>query len=162
MTRPLRFSRPLNARAGLAALLVIPGILCSIVVRGGVLPPGCSTDTTLCLSGGRFQVSATWTGSGGTPTAGHAVLLTPETGYFWFLESGNVEVAVKVLNGCSVNDRYWVFAAGLTNVLVNWEVLDTQTGVSFTQVNPQGTPFAPVQATTAFPTACPLRFPFST
>ena len=35
------------------------------------------------------------------------------------------------------------------------QVLDTQTGVSYTQVNPQGQSFAPVQATNAFPTSCP-------
>lgn len=109
----------------------------------------------LCLSGARFQVSANWTRPDGTSGAGTAVPLTDDSGYFWFFDPTNTEMVVKVLNGCAINNAYWVFAAGLTNVLVNWQVLDTQTGVSYTQVNPQGTPFAPVQATSAFPTSCP-------
>jgi hypothetical protein len=109
----------------------------------------------LCLNGGRFQVNANWTNPDGTNGAGTAVSLTDDSGYFWFFNAANIEIVVKVLNGCAINNAYWVFAAGLTNVQVNWQVLDTQTGVSFTQVNPQGTAFAPIQSTTAFPTSCP-------
>jgi PKD repeat protein len=109
----------------------------------------------LCLNGGRFQVSATWTTSTGQTGSGTAVPLTDASGYFWFFDPTNTEMVVKVLNGCAINNAYWVFAAGLTNVQVNWQVFDTKTGISFTQVNPQGTAFAPVQATNAFPTSCP-------
>ena len=49
----------------------------------------------------------------------------------------------------------WSLVSGLTNVEVNWQVVDTKTGVSYVQVNPQGTAFAPIQATNAFPTSCP-------
>ncbi|HXM78695.1 MAG TPA: hypothetical protein VOA00_05615, partial [Thermoanaerobaculia bacterium] len=65
-----------------------------------------------------------------------------------------VEVVVKVLNGCGVNSRYWTFAGGLTDVNVILTVTDTQTGVVQTYVNPQGTPFEPIQDTSAFAT-CP-------
>ena len=109
----------------------------------------------LCLGNGRFQVNANWTKPDGTSGAATAVPLTADSGYFWFFDPTNTEMVVKVLNGCAINNAYWVFAAGLTNVQVNWQVLDTQTGVSFTEVNPQGTAFAPVQATNAFPTSCP-------
>ena len=126
----------------------------SVVVSAGTgaCQPGAGV---LCLNGGRFQVNANWTRPDGSTGSGTAVPLTDDSGYFWFFDPTNTEMVVKVLNGCAIDNAYWVFAAGLTNVLVNWEVLDTQTGVSFTQVNPQGTPFAPVQATTAFPTSCP-------
>ena len=63
---------------------------------------------TLYLGGGRFRVTADWqtsTASG----SGTAVTLTPDSGYFWFFDPGNVEVVVKVLNGCGVNSRYWLF-----------------------------------------------------
>lgn len=109
----------------------------------------------LCLVGGRFQVNANWTTPDGSSGAGTAVPLTDGSGYFWFFDPTNTEMVVKVLSGCAINNAYWVFAAGLTNVQVNWQVLDTKTGVSYTQVNTQGTPFAPVQATSAFPTSCP-------
>ena len=36
----------------------------------------------------------------------------------WFFQAENVEAVVKVLNGCGINDRYWVFAGGLTDVKV--------------------------------------------
>ncbi|HKD19846.1 MAG TPA: PKD domain-containing protein, partial [Thermoanaerobaculia bacterium] len=118
----------------------------------GACVPGMGT---LCLVGGRFQVTANWTTSTGSSGPGTAVPLSDGSGYFWFFDPTNTEMVVKVLNGCAINNSYWVFAAGLTNVQVNWEVLDTKTGVSYTQVNTQGTPFAPIQATNAFPTSCP-------
>ena len=64
----------------------------------------CSADTTLCF-GGRFQVVASWTAPDGSSGSGHAVSLTPDTGYFWFLDATNIEVAIKLLDGCSVNDH---------------------------------------------------------
>jgi hypothetical protein len=66
----------------------------------------------------------------------------------------NVEVVIKVLNGCPVNGRYWVFAAGLTNVEIALTVTDTANGTAATYSNPAGSPFAPVQDVGAFAT-CP-------
>ena len=65
-----------------------------------------------------------------------------------------MELIVKVLDGCGVNQRYWVFAGGLTNVQTVIPVRDTRTGISKTYINPQGTPFQPVQDTGAF-VGCP-------
>jgi hypothetical protein len=116
----------------------------------GTCLPG---DGHLCLSGGRFQVAASWsTGAGSGP--GHAVSLTPDTGYFWFFDATNVEVVLKVLDGCGFNQRFWVFAGGLTNVQVHLTVTDTMTGAVKTYDNPQGRAFQPVQDTSAFAT-CP-------
>src|SRR5688572_14083868 len=75
-----------------------------------------ANDTTLCLNSGRFEVRAVWELTNGTSGQAHAVALTPDTGYFWFFDQENVELIVKVLNGCGLNSRYWVFAGGLTNV----------------------------------------------
>ncbi|HYH44927.1 MAG TPA: hypothetical protein VEG34_04530, partial [Thermoanaerobaculia bacterium] len=61
---------------------------------------------------------------------------------------------VKVLNGCALNGRYWVFAGGLTNVRAVLTVTDTQTGARKQYTNPQGAPFQPVQDTGAF-AGCP-------
>ena len=91
----------------------------------------------------------------GTSGAGNAVQRTDNSGYFWFFDPTNIEMVVKVLNGCSINNAYWVFAAGLTNVQVNWQVLDTTTGVTYTNSNTLNTPFAQVEATDAFTTSCP-------
>jgi streptogramin lyase len=117
----------------------------------------CTPDAhTLCLNNGRFSVAASFQATPTDPVSmATAVTLTGDSGYFWFFVPSNIEMAVKVLNGCSVNNAYWVFAAGLTNVQVNWQVVDTTNNVTYTQVNQQGTAFAPIQATNAFPTSCP-------
>ncbi len=109
--------------------------------------------TTLCLNGGRFSVRTQWSAPASGSGAGQAVLLTGDTGYFWFFSSNNVEMVVKAVTGCTFNSRYWVFAGGLTNVNVVTTVTDTQTGASKIYVNNQGIPFQPIQDTAAF--ACP-------
>jgi hypothetical protein len=111
-------------------------------------------STTLCLNGSRFRVQATYATAQGQSGSGTAVPETTDTGTFWFFSASNVEAIVKVVSGCSFNQRYWVFAGGLTNVAVTMTVTDTQTGQVRTYTNPQGTPFAPIQDTNAFAT-CP-------
>jgi CSLREA domain-containing protein len=108
---------------------------------------------TLCLSNGRFQVTARWQTSNASG-AGNTVTLTGDSGYFWFFDPGNVEVVVKVLNGCGLNNRYWVYAAGLTDQRVDLTVTDTHTGQVKTYTNPLGTTFKTITDTSAFAT-CP-------
>jgi hypothetical protein len=147
----------LGAVPALAAAQTVPGaapVSQTVTVAAGT--GSCQQGAGfLCLGGGRFQVNANWVNPDGTSGAGTAVSLTDDSGYFWFFDASNIEMVVKVLNGCAIDNAYWVFAAGLTNVEVNWQVVDTKTGASYVQVNPQGTAFAPVQATNAFPTSCP-------
>lgn len=121
----------------------------------GAVPPPCTPSATrLCLNGGRFAVTSTWRLRTGSSGSGQAVPLTGDTGYFWFFDSANVEILIKVLNGCGVNSRYWAFAGGLTDVDVEIRVQDTKTGIVRTYRNPQGTAFQPIQDTGAFAT-CP-------
>jgi PKD repeat protein len=110
--------------------------------------------TTLCLSSGRFQVTAAWQKPDGSSGNGNAIPLTSDSGYFWFFDPTNIELVTKVLNACAVNTNYWVFGAGLTNVKVTVTVLDTVTGVSEQYFNALGTAFQPIQDTAAFGT-CP-------
>lgn len=79
--------------------------------------------------------------------------LSDQSGYFWFFESTNVEIVVKVLDGCAINDHFWVFASGLTNVEVGITVTDTETEATKQYGSPFGTPFPPIQDGAAF--ACP-------
>jgi len=114
-------------------------------------PAGCAPATDALCLGGRFTVTASWR----TSTASGAAFahpLTADSGYLWFFAASNVEAVVKVLNGCSLNDRYWVFAGGLTNVEVVLTVTDTATGDLQTYTNPQGEIFQPIQDTNAFAT----------
>ncbi len=116
----------------------------------------CTPDaTSLCLNGGRFRVQAQYSAGPGNAGAGQAVRLTPDTGYFWFFGSSNVEAVVKVIDGCGVNEHYWVFAGGLTNVNVVLTVTDTLDGSEQTYTNPAGTAYQPIQDTSAFSFCAP-------
>jgi hypothetical protein len=107
----------------------------------------------LCLQERRFKVEATWRTPDATNYA-RAVYLTSDTGFFWFFNVANVEVVVKVVNGCGLNGHYWLFASGLTDVEVRLTVTDTKTGTAKVYVSPQGRAFEPIQDTSAFAT-CP-------
>jgi len=120
-----------------------------------VVAPGTCTSnsTTLCLNGGRFKVQATWN-TGTSSGAAQVVSQDGDSGQFYFFNPDNIELTVKVLNACSSNDRFWVFASGLTNVEVRITVTDTQAGRARQYFNPLGKAFAPVQDVSAFAT-CP-------
>jgi hypothetical protein len=118
---------------------------------GGSCTPSASS---LCLRAARFRVEVQWTTPDGQSGAGRAVPLTSDTGYFWFFGATNVEVVLKVLDGCGLNSRFWVFAGGLTSVRTTITVTDTKTGAVKTYSNPQNTPFRPIQDSAAFAT-CP-------
>ncbi len=116
--------------------------------------PCASGPATLCLDGGRFEVKTRWRTPQGGEGDGQRVPLTADTGYFWFFNASNVEMVLKVLNGCAINSRYWVFAGGLTNVYTEMRVRDTASGFSKTYENPLNTKFVAIQDTDAFAT-CP-------
>jgi phospholipase/carboxylesterase len=116
------------------------------------LPTCLPSPTALCLRD-RFRVEATWETATGHGDAG-VVQLSHESGYLWFFAAANAEVDVKVLDGCGLNQRYWVFAAGTTDVGVALTVTDTASGQSARYVRPRGVPFQPVLDTGALAT-CP-------
>lgn len=117
---------------------------------GGGNGCGNSSKPALCL-GNRFRVTASWQKADGSNGNGTPITLTADTGYFWFFNSSNVEAVIKVLNACSFDSKYWVFASGLTNVHVEMDVTDTVTGATKTYINPQDTAFVPIQDTGALP-----------
>jgi hypothetical protein len=109
-----------------------------------------ASSTRLCLNEARFQIEVAWTTATGSQGSGRAIPLTADTGYFWFFNPANVELVVKVINGCGLGGHYWVFAGGLTDVNTRITVTDVQTGAVKHYNNPQGTAFRPVQDTSAF------------
>jgi CSLREA domain-containing protein len=104
--------------------------------------------TRLCLQDGRFEVTVEWATQGNSGP-GRTVPLTADTGAFWFFDPANLEMTVKVLNGCGLNNRYWVFVSGLTDVNVQVLVKDTRTGNTWHLGNTGGTPLQPVLDTDA-------------
>ena len=93
---------------------------------------------TLCLRQDRFSVKIRWTDPAGESGDGTAVVLTGETGYFWFFNNDNVEVVIKVLDGRAINGHFWVFYGALSDVAYEIEVTDTTNGNVATYVNPLG------------------------
>ena len=112
------------------------------------------SDTTLALRQGRFRISAEWSAPGFGQGVAHGVPLTDESGYFTFFSPTNLELVAKAIDGCSVNQRYWIFLGGLTDVEVTVRVEDTGTGAVKTYVNPSGRTFEAVLDTSSFAT-CP-------
>jgi hypothetical protein len=122
---------------------------------GSTNTPTCVENAnTLCVANNRFQIRATFNAGASGSGDAQAVALTSDTGYLWFFDASNVEMVVKVLDACALNNKYWVFAGGLTNVNVVMTVTDLQTGTSKTYTNPASTEFQPIQDTSAFAT-CP-------
>ena len=39
-----------------------------------------------------------------------------DSGILWFFTPASFELMIKIVDGCSLNNRYWVFLAALTNV----------------------------------------------
>jgi|SRR5215210_77992 len=125
----------------------------AVGVRAEFDPNGCIPDEfTLCLLNGRFAVQATYETSSGQSGGAKVEKLTDQTGYLWFFNPENVEAVIKVLDGCSLNNRFWVFAGGLTNVRTVVTVTDTRENNTKIYVNQQGQAFKPIQDTNAFPT----------
>jgi photosystem II stability/assembly factor-like uncharacterized protein len=110
----------------------------------------CGAPTALCLTAARFRVEVGWqstmTGQGGVGTA---VPISEDTGAFWFFNTANLELMVKVLDARAINGRFWVFYGALSDVEYRITITDTVTGAVKIYVNPQGN-LASVADTSAF------------
>jgi hypothetical protein len=122
-----------------AAVIQAPTAVCA---------PG---PSTLCLSRGRFRLELTWrTGDGHTGLGSVAPCGTTDSGLIWFFDSSNWEMLVKIVDGCALNNRYWVFFAATTNVEFTLRVTDTLTGSVKQYSNPLNHLASPVADTSAF------------
>ena len=116
-----------------------------------------ASATRLCLNENRFAVDVTWENfEGETGVAKADAFQSLDSGLMYFFDSQNLEVLVKVLDGCAVNNRVWVFAAATTNVKYSLTVTDTETGLSKSYDNPLNNSADAVTDTNAF-VACPTN-----
>ena len=111
---------------------------------------------TLCLGiDGRFRAEIIWRAPGGDPQNGQSVDVgRRDSGLFFFFDENNIEMLLKVLDACAINQRFWVFYAATTDVEFELTVTDTLTGTRATYTNELGNPAPPVLDTDAFAT-CP-------
>ncbi len=112
----------------------------------------------LCLSGGRFEASLEYTNqhSGNTRGRGHATPDSDPTGNFWLFDRQLPDLTVRVADGRSFNDHFWVFTGGLTDIATTLTLRDTATGLERTYLSPAGSTCG-VTDTAAFPAAAPAQ-----
>ncbi len=94
---------------------------------------------TMLLNNDRFLVEVDWTDTASNGT-GEGILVTDNSAAFFFFDSSNVEILVRVFDACEINNRFWVFAGGLTNVEYTLTVTDTSSGAQKTYNAPAASP----------------------
>lgn len=136
-------------------VLFLPGIevpegAVATAYATGLVADG-SADRTLYLNDNRFRVEVAWTDFGGSSGPGLiSPLRTDDTGIFYFFDSDNLELSVKVLDALGINGSFWVFYGSLTNVQFELTVTDMVGGATRTYSNNLGV-FASEGDTAAFP-----------
>jgi hypothetical protein len=96
--------------------------------------------TTLYLHGNRFRATLSWRNpSTGATGVAKSLPYSPEGGFFYFTSPANVEVGVKVLDGRTINGKFWVFHGALTSLEYTLTVTDASTGAVKTYFKPAST-----------------------
>jgi hypothetical protein len=126
-----------------------------VVAATDALPGPCVPDAqTLCLDG-RFRATAAWSAPSGESGVGQVMPVpSKDSGLFWFVSPDNLELLVKVLDGCAVNGHHWLYTGPATNLQFSLTVTDTTTGKTRAYFNPQGTAPGTLTDQNAF-AACP-------
>jgi len=123
-----------------------------VLVRAKDPAGTCEPDSrTLCLQDSRFAVRIGWTygeEAGGDGRVVHAG--TNDSGLFRFFGGENWELLIKVLDGCSINDSFWVFGAAATDLGYRVSVTDTVTGQERIWENASGQAARAITDTGAF------------
>ena len=140
----MAFAQPAGATGASTA-----GSAAAVRARTGETEGDCAPDA-LCLLDGRFEITAHWTKADGETGPASPFPGGGTTGYMSFFSPGNIELAVKVLDGRTHNDAFWLFAAGLTDVDYRLTVTDKVARSSRTYTNPSRA-FCGLADTSAFP-----------
>jgi plastocyanin len=122
------------------------------------MEPCVADATTLCLNqDGRFRVEVRWRNAEDVTGLGQAVDIDRrDSGLFYFFQSDNIEMLVKVLDACDLPgfNTFWVLAAAVTDVEYTLTITDTVADREKIYTNVLGTPAEPVLDVAAFDT-CP-------
>ena len=93
------------------------GIGARVVSMAQATAPCVDTANVLCLNFGRFRTELRFRQPNDQEGLGtDSGLRTDDSGVLWFFNASNLEMLVKVLDACVVNNHYWVFFAATTNV----------------------------------------------
>ena len=109
---------------------------------GGQCEPG---EELLCLLDNRFSVEVRLIDPNVEPPLDPVKrarvapsLTTANTGFFWFFNPENIELAVKVLDGRALNGSFWFLYGGLSDVEYRMTVEDPVTGSAAGYANEKG------------------------
>lgn len=128
----LRFSRVLVVLGALACARALAFGAPAVAVAGVCSP----SATQLCTQGGLIAVEATW---GDPAQDAQAVALGSSRGWFFFDDAEAPEMYIEVLDGCALNDRYWVKRISLSDRASSLSVRNVDTGEQALYVQPTGT-----------------------
>ena len=114
-----------------------------VIVSASTTTPGsCSSNgTTLCLKN-RFAVTLFAENNptrGTESTNGAAVHVNDTFGFFAtppLTDANDLQAFVKAIDGRPINNKFWIFLGGLTDLRLTFTVTDTQTGQRKTYVKP--------------------------
>lgn len=102
----------------------------------------CDERSALCLQNGRFEATVQWRPSDEEPARDAKRVALPDGpasgGLFAFFPHEDLQLLLNVVDGCSVNDRYWLTFAAVTDVEMTVKVRDTLTGRTWVYFNPDG------------------------
>ena len=137
-------------------LVPAPGVELAPVSLAEASASGCmASATSLCLAGGRFEVTVGWSAAGGGEGSAKVVPGgTNNSGLFYFFDPDNWEMLIKVLDGCAINGHYWVYSAAATDLGLDITVTDTATGSTWTYAKKPGPPAPAITESKAFPDSC--------
>ena len=119
--------------------------------------PACPADR-LCFADDRFEVKVTAHAPNGDFVAQRA-FAAAESGVFTFFSPNNWEMLVKVLDGCAVNQAFWVYAAAASDIPYTLTVKDRASGAERVYES-TALPAGPLLDSAAFST-CALPAPDS-
>lgn len=133
-TEAFRDDAPVSASAAKAPAAAVP--------QTAPLSPAipCSpSPQSLCFMQGQFEITVEFTDPRtGLKGQARSVPLTADTGAFWFFDSANLELMIKVLDARPVNGRFWVFFGALSDVDYTITVTDRVHGGQKVYRNRQG------------------------
>jgi len=96
-----------------------------------------------CLLGGRFAAEVEWrtpdsSGLGEVMEFGGERAASDQSAFFTFFDPANFEMGVKMVDACTFNDSFWIFASGLTNVEYALTITDLETSQTRQVLNELG------------------------
>ncbi len=152
----MRKAASLSVRSVSLLLMAFAGLL--LASTSSAAAQCTESDTVRCLQDGRFAVEVAWKDPDAQEGAGHVVdtgqVDSDDSALFWFFTETNWELLVKILDGCNLNERFWVFSAATTDVEYTLTITDTEADETRTWKNPLGQRSDAVTDTAAFAT-CP-------